>query len=353
MVNSQFLDNLATGILYILVENKRIPLFGRFMRIGTRGSALARVQAHLVAQQLGERLGIPLEILVIQTQGDKVTDRPLRELEGRGYFTKEIEEALLNKTIDIAVHSFKDMPSQTPEGLAVAAVSPREDPADLLIVRPDAYTPSEREIPVRQGATVGTSAVRRETQLLALRQDVVNKDLRGNVPTRIAKLAGGQYDAIFLASAGVRRLNLDLTGFNVVRLDPTRFVPSPGQGALAIQMREDDAQIEQVRGALHDEATGTATAIERSVQHRFGGGCGLPLGAYALRNDSEWHLYGFWGGDRSHPVWAEVHAGRPEEMADQLYSALERSSHHDATCTDHAGCDQSEGVGSSTSGLRL
>ena len=112
----------------------------------------------------------------------------------------------------------------------------------------------------------------------------MNKDLRGNVPTRIAKLSGGQYDAIFLASAGVRRLKLDLTGFHVVRLDPTRFVPSPGQGALAIQMREDDAQFQVVHGALHDEATGTATALERSVQHRFGGGCGLPLGAYALRN---------------------------------------------------------------------
>ena len=135
------------------------------MRIGTRGSALARVQAHMVAQLLAERLGEVPEIIVIQTQGDKVTDRPLRELEGRGYFTKEIEEALLNRTIDVAVHSFKDMPSQAPDGLAVAAVSPREDPADLLIVRPDAYTPAEREIPVRQGATVGTSAVRRETQL--------------------------------------------------------------------------------------------------------------------------------------------------------------------------------------------
>jgi hydroxymethylbilane synthase len=297
------------------------------MRIGTRGSELAMFQAKWVAEALRLATGILPEISVIVTTGDRVTDRPLREIEGRGYFTKEIEEALLNRSVDLAVHSFKDMPSLSPDGLEVAAVSSREDPADLLIIRPEAYAPRERDIPVCRGAIVGTSAVRRETQLRAFRKDVINRDLRGNVPTRITKLANGQYDAIFLASAGVRRLKLDLSGFQVVRLDPEKFIPSPGQGALAIQMRSGDDRMPLVHSALHDDVTRTATSIERAVQAQFGGGCGLPLGAYALKQDSQWHVHGFWGGDPAEPLWADCIGDNPDQLASELFAKLERVAH--------------------------
>jgi hydroxymethylbilane synthase len=290
------------------------------MIIGTRGSALARVQAEWVAKAIASQLGTEPEIHIIHTQGDKVTDRPLRELEGRGYFTKEIEEALLSKTIDVAVHSFKDMPSKAPDGLAVAAVSVREDPADLLVVARDFYDLEAGEIPVRYGSVVGTSAVRREAQLKALRPDLEGRDLRGNVPTRLGKLEQGRYDAIFLASAGVRRLKLDLNPFQIIRLDPTRFVPSPGQGALAIQMREDDPNLPGIRAALHDETTGTATTIERDVQRLFGGGCSLPLGVYADMVDGQWQVYGFWADEKAH--WAQVNGTDSAVLGAELYRKL-------------------------------
>ena len=292
------------------------------MIIGTRGSELATTQTNTVATLLGSRLGREPRIRIILTLGDRVIDRPLREIEGRGYFTKELEEALLRGEIDLAVHSFKDMPSQAPEGLAVAAISQREDPADLFIIRPDAFRPDQSKLAVAQGAVVGTSAVRRETQVRALRPDLVTQDLRGNVPTRIAKLAAGKYDAIFLASAGIRRLNLDLSSFKVVRLDPVWFVPAPGQGALAIQMRADDSRFNDVHDALNDPITATATTIERRIQARFGGGCGLPLGAYAYCDEIDWHVHGFWGVDAISPVWASAHGDDPIHLADELYSSL-------------------------------
>ena len=275
-----------------------------------------------MAERLTTQTGITPEVIVIETTGDRVTDRPLREIEGRGYFTKEIEEALLADKIDAAVHSFKDMPSKSPEGLAVAAVSAREDAADLLVIRADAYDPGRRDLPVRENAVIGTSAVRREIQARALRKDVSISDLRGNVPTRLRKLEEGKYDAIFLASAGVHRLKLSLDGFHAVRLEPTRFVPSPGQGALAIQMREGDARSRPIQAALHDSATQIATGIERAVQARFGGGCGLPLGAYAYQENGQWHAHGFWGGDEARPVWANVAGNDPLRIAGELFARL-------------------------------
>ena len=294
------------------------------MIIGTRGSELARTQANTVAAALKKKMGVAAQVKIISTQGDRVTDRPLRELEGRGYFTKEIEDALLGRTVDIAVHSFKDMPSKAPDGLAVSAVSEREDPADLIIIRSEAYDESAGEIPVRSGATVGTSAVRREAQLRALRPDVKSKDLRGNVPTRVTKLANGQYDAIFLASAGVRRLELDLSKFEVVRLDPARFVPSPGQGALAIQMRKDDPRFADVHQALNDELTATATTIEREVQRLFGGGCSLPLGVFARMEDGYWQVSGFWEDAERGALAAHLGGEYPDGLGTQLFDRLSR-----------------------------
>ncbi|MBK6765615.1 MAG: hydroxymethylbilane synthase [bacterium] len=226
------------------------------MIIGTRGSALARTQTEWVRKLLESKLDAPVDVRIISTQGDRVTDRPLRELEGSGYFTKELEEALLDGRIDVAVHSFKDMPSQCPTGLVLAAVSAREDAADILVMLPDAISLDEKSLFLKPGAMVGTSAVRREAQLKSLRPDVETRDLRGNVPTRLSKLRERQYDAILLASAGVRRLGLSLSEFRVPRLEPAQFVPAPGQGALAIQMRDDDRFLEHVRAAIHCDGHG-------------------------------------------------------------------------------------------------
>lgn len=293
------------------------------MIFGTRGSDLARTQTGTVADKIAQKLGIEIKQMLIKTRGDVMTDRPLRELEGRGYFTKEIEEALLDRRIDIAVHSFKDMPSKAPAGLVLAAVSEREDPADLLIINKSAYDEGDGQIPVIKGAIVGTSAVRREAQLRAMRNDIEIKDLRGNVPTRLKKLEDKQYDGIFLASAGVRRLGIDLSGFRTCRLDPAAFVPSPGQGALAIQMREDDERLDLIKEIIHDEQTGIATNIERDVMARFGGGCGLPLGVHAFPDVSSWQAYGFWAGHNKPPVWRKIIASDPSVIGGRLFDALE------------------------------
>jgi len=292
------------------------------MIIGTRGSELARTQTEWVRGFLERKLDAPVNVKIISTQGDRVTDRPLRELEGSGYFTKELEEALLDGRIDIAVHSFKDMPSRMPEGLALAAVSAREDAADILVMRPEAMTQDAASLFLKRGAVVGTSAVRREAQIKSLRPDIETRDLRGNVPTRLNKLREGQYDAILLASAGVRRLNLTLSDYRVHRLDPARFVPAPGQGALAIQMRENDRFLEHVKAAIHSDETWTATRIERQVQALLGGGCGLPLGTFACYNDNEWKVEGFWFSEATGAVRATVSGADPSLLADQLYHRL-------------------------------
>ena len=292
------------------------------MKIGTRGSKLAITQTGSVARILTDILSTDLETVVIKTKGDIITDRPLRELEGRGYFTKEIEDALLCGQIDLAVHSFKDMPSESPDGLIIAALSEREDPADLLIIAKNSYDNNDNETPLKDRATVGTSAVRRQTQLLAKRDDLIIKDLRGNVPTRLQKLADGEYDAILLASAGINRLRIDLSEYEVVRLDPARFVPSPGQGILAIQMRADDENIDIIKQAINDINSQAAARIERNVLAKFGGGCGLPLGAFARKDGDKWHAYGFWGKDPGIPIWANVMGDDPEYISDELYNAL-------------------------------
>lgn len=297
------------------------------MIVGTRGSELARTQTGHVVAQLESTLGLHVDLQIIHTQGDRVTDRPLRELEGRGYFTKELEEALLDGRIDLAVHSFKDMPSKAPTGLDVAAVSKREDPCDLLIIRRDHHDPQGGTIAVRPGAVIGTSAVRREAQIRSLRTDVSTQDLRGNVPTRVDKLRSGQYDAILLAAAGINRLALELSEFVVIKLDPAEFVPAPGQGALAIQMRTSDERLPAVRAAIHDLTTATATQMERAVQAKFGGGCGLPLGAHARRLDNRWRMDGFWA-EHGTTTRLHVEGHDPLVLAAELFERLT----HTAPC---------------------
>ena len=289
------------------------------MRIGARGSDLAQWQAFWVGEKL-EEAGLEIEQVVISTHGDRVQDRPLRDLGVQGVFTKEIEEALLDGRIDLAVHSCKDMALEQPDGLAVIALSERANPADLLILNEESVDLSAPRFPLKEGAVVGTSAVRRGSQLTALRGDVELKDLRGNVPTRLAKLAEGQFDAIFLAAAGIERLNLDLSAFHVIELIPREFIPSPAQGILAVEMRADDPNIQTVINAIHHETSGEAARIERAVLETFGGGCSLPLGAYAWQEDGQWNLTGFWSGDGV-ATWKTV-SGSAETLAFELARAL-------------------------------
>jgi hydroxymethylbilane synthase len=248
------------------------------VRIGSRGSDLALWQANHVKRQL-EELGCTVDITIIKTQGDAIQHLSFDKLEGKGFFTKEIEQALLDQTIDLAVHSHKDLETNPPEGLKIAAVSEREDPADLLLIARSAVDPSQAWN-LKSGAIVGTSSARRKSQVVRFREDVTIKDLRGNVPTRIQKLRDGQYDAILLAKAGVDRLQIDLNEFEVVRLDPTEFVPAPAQGVLALQIRENDAQTASIVAKMNHSAVQERIAVERKVLNLLQGGCQLPLGVF-------------------------------------------------------------------------
>lgn len=248
------------------------------IRIGTRGSDLALWQAHHVKSEL-EKLGCTVEINIIHTQGDKIQNLSFDKLEGKGFFTKEIEAALLAKEVDLAVHSHKDLETTSPAGLIIAAVSDREDPSELLLVNPDAVDTTELW-GLKKNAVIGTSSARRKSQLLALRPDLTIKDLRGNVPTRVQKLKNDGYDSILLAKAGVNRLELDLSDLHVVVLDPTIFVPAPAQGVLGLQIREDDKALAAILSHLNDTNTAEKIGLERSVLRLMEGGCQLPLGVY-------------------------------------------------------------------------
>ena len=231
--------------------------------IGSRGSDLALWQANFVKASL-EQLEHSVTIKIILTKGDKIQNLSFDKLEGKGFFTKEIEEALVNGEIDIAVHSHKDLETVSPEGLMIGAVSYRENPTDQLLIRASALAP-DKLMQLKENALVGTSSSRRKTQLIRMRDDLVLKDLRGNVPTRVNKLLNGDYDAIVLASAGLARLKLDLSELICIELDPTQFVPAPAQGVLAIQIRENDEKLAEVLKAIHHEDVAEVIKIERDI----------------------------------------------------------------------------------------
>ena len=253
------------------------------IRIGSRGSDLALWQANHVKNQL-EQLGCSVDITIITTQGDAIQDLSFDKLEGKGFFTKEIEHALLEKSIDLAVHSHKDLETNQPEGLIIACVSEREDPADLLLVAKNAVDLACLW-DLKENAIIGTSSARRKSQVVGFRDDVSIKDLRGNVPTRIQKLREGQYDAILLAKAGVDRLKIDLSEFHVVVLDPTEFIPAPAQGVLALQIREEDQTLFTLLQKMNHSSVQKQIAIERKVLNLMQGGCQLPLGVYCDDNN--------------------------------------------------------------------
>jgi len=248
--------------------------------IGSRGSQLALWQARHISAKLAA-LGAESRIEIIKTTGDRITDVPLAKIGGKGLFTKEIEEALLARTIDVAVHSLKDMPSELPAGLTLAAIPEREDPHDALIGRPLAE--------LGDGARVGTSSLRRASQLRALEQGIAIEMLRGNVDTRLRKLDEGDYDAIVLAAAGLRRLGLE----HRIRelLAPSIMCPAVGQGALAIETRAEGAAFE-LAGLLDHPASRIAITAERAMLAALEGGCQVPIGGYAYLHENHIHLKG-------------------------------------------------------------
>lgn len=246
--------------------------------IGSRGSDLALWQANHVKKQL-EELGTQVEIEIIKTQGDEIQHLSFDKMEGKGFFTKEIEEALLQKQIDLAVHSHKDLETTSPDGLQIIAVSERENPSDILLIRKESIDQSQ-VFNLKLKAVVGTSSARRKTQLLKFRPDTTISDLRGNVPTRIEKLRNQQYDAILVAKAGVDRLNLNLNEFHVEVLNPTEFVPAPAQGVLGLQIRSNDKETAALVIKLNHPQVQQFIAVEREVMRLLNGGCQLPLGVY-------------------------------------------------------------------------
>ncbi len=248
--------------------------------IGTRGSDLALWQANYTKQLLEEK-GHAVELKIIATAGDKSQqwNTSFDKLEGKGFFTKELEEELLNGTIDLAVHSHKDLPTTSPDGLIIAGVSKREDPSDMLIIK-DESADDKLKFGLKKNAIVGTSSARRKSQLLAFRPDVEIRDLRGNVPTRIKKLRDEEYDAILIATAGVERLELDLDEFTVQKLSTSEFVPAPAQGVLAWQTRENDDELLEIIDTISDLDVLIRINIERQLLGMFDGGCHLPFGAY-------------------------------------------------------------------------
>jgi hydroxymethylbilane synthase len=246
-------------------------------RIGTRGSDLALWQAHHVRDLIANAGGTS-EIIVLSTQGDRQQVQAFEKLEGKGFFTKEIEEALLDRRIDIAVHSHKDLETQQPTGLSIVAVPDRASQRDTLLVRANQHVAAPW-LPLAQGATIGTSSVRRRDQLLLLRPDLNIIALRGNVPTRVKRLQEGGYDAIVLAEAGLDRLALSLDGVVRHSLDPRHFVPAPAQGALALQMREADPKASFLT-ALNNPSAQSGVRSERNVLRALEGGCQLPFGAH-------------------------------------------------------------------------
>jgi hydroxymethylbilane synthase len=274
--------------------------------IGSRGSQLALWQARHIASLLN----VETRIEIIKTTGDKIQDVPLSEVGGKGLFTKEIEEALLDHRIDLAVHSLKDMQSKLPAGLTLAAIPEREDPRDALI-----------GAPLKPGARVGTSSLRRSVQLIAMQGGVSIETLRGNVDTRLRKLDAGEYDTIILAAAGLRRLGW---ADRISELIPVGvMIPAVGQGALAIETRDDSGEAYQIARTLNDEPSRIAITAERAFLAVFGGGCQVPIGAHAIIDGENIRLRAFVSEpDGSHARRGELTGTEPIAVGRELANRL-------------------------------
>ena len=256
------------------------------MLIGTRGSELALRQARIVQAAL-EASGVPVELRTYKTVGDKRLEEPLSAIGAKGLFTKELEEALARGKVDCCVHSLKDLPTESPEGLELIAYLPREDPRDALVVNHLILAESLADLP--RGSRVGTSSLRRRAQLLAMRDDLEVVELRGNVPTRLRKVEEGRVHAAVLAAAGLHRLGAEQR--IAAYLDAPAWLPAAGQGAIAVQIRSDDARARAMLAPLDDPATRLSIRAERALLAALEGGCQVPIGALAMRSGGELMLH--------------------------------------------------------------
>ncbi len=287
----------------------------RTLVIGSRGSRLALWQAEWTRARL-EQAGAAARIAIIRTAGDRFLDRPLAAMGGKGVFVKEIEEALLSGAVDLAAHSLKDLPADQPAGLKIACVPAREDPRDVLLA-PGAPGVAD----LGRGAVVGTGSPRRSIQLRALRPDLKVADLRGNVDTRLARLRRGDYDAILLAGAGLRRLGIRVEG---AVLDFEQMIPAVGQGAMAIEIRSDDRELEELHEPHHHAPTAAAVAAERALLRGLGGGCQAPIAAVAEVDGPRLLLRGLVAGPGGEPLLKERREGLVVE-AERLGLAMAES----------------------------
>ena len=287
------------------------------LRIATRGSKLALIQSGLVAERLrSAHLGLDVELVTVVTAGDQDQSTPLPEGEKAGWFTSAIQDALLRREADVAVHSYKDLPTRRPEGLVIAAVPLREDPRDVLVSRSRVEL---RRLP--KGAVIGTSSPRRTAQVLELRPDVVVRPIRGNVETRIAKVDGGDFDATVLAFAGLRRLGIEARADHVFGFE--EMLPSPAQGALAVECRSDDASARALLAAIDDPGLRQLVTAERMFLAAIDGGCSFPAAAYAEHFGSTLKLNALIAVDgriiRSKMAGpAETAGGLGKQLADEL-----------------------------------
>ena len=282
--------------------------------IGSRGSQLALWQANHIAGEL-HKLGVETRLEIIKTTGDKIQDVPLSKVGGKGLFTKEIEEALLRGDIDLAVHSMKDMPAAVPDGLTIAAIPEREEVRDAIC--------GSTLAKLKRGARIGTSSLRRAAQLHAMQKGYVIEPLRGNVDTRLRKLEEGQYDAIILAAAGLRRLGWK---DRIRQLIPISVMcPAVGQGALSIETRVDGGLAHQMAGKLDHRETRLAVTAERALLARLEGGCQVPIGAHATVSGNEIHLEAIVASPNGEQSIRAAHAGSdPHALGLQVADTLLR-----------------------------
>ncbi|OSM07010.1 hydroxymethylbilane synthase [Magnetofaba australis] len=296
------------------------------MRIATRGSLLALWQAKWVKSQLeAHHPGLTVEINVMKTKGDKILDVPLAKVGGKGLFVKELEQAMLEGSADLAVHSMKDVPAEFPTGLMLGPILKREDPRDALL---SVNYKSLDELP--QGATVGSSSLRRQSQLKRTRPDLNVTFLRGNVDTRIGKLEAGDYDAIILAAAGVKRLQR--TERVVAWIEPEQMLPAVGQGAVGIEHRSDDARVIALLAPLNDPDTATRVTAERAFLARLEGGCQVPIAGHAVLDGDQLSLRGLVADPEDGASFEDAVAGPRdqaaalgEELANKLLAAGAKS----------------------------
>lgn len=293
------------------------------LRIGTRGSELALWQSNRIKHRIEHELKTEAEIIIFKTQGDQIQNVPLSQLEGKGFFTKELEDALLDNKIDLAVHSLKDLPTTLPAGLKIAAIPERHFSQDRLLIR-KGFRDDSQPFFLKKNSVLGTSSNRRIDQAKNLQPDLQITMLRGNVPTRVQKLRNGKYDAIILAAAGLDRLLLDLSEFDTIDLDQNLFVSAPGQGALAIEIRNNDPKVDDVISRLSDPNVELFVRQERRFLQLTEGGCHASVGAYSFAKLNRFYLTTYWhNGDVHNKITiSSKEPNRLAEKSHQLHLSL-------------------------------